>query len=71
MKNYAEEIEFFYQYVHEFYNNVNGIYPIASAKRIVQAVNQYIETKPLSEIMFDSFDRELVRQIIEPGYKMW
>lgn len=71
MRDYAQEIEFFYGYVIEFYNNVNGIYPIASRKRIIQAVNQYLETKPLSEIMFDSFDRELVRQIIQPGYKMW
>ena len=71
MKNYAEKIEFFYEYVHEFYNDQNGIYPIATTKRIVQAVNEYLETKPLSQIMFDSYDRELVRQIIQPSYSMW
>ena len=71
MKNYAEKIEFFYEYVHEFYNDQNGIYPIATTKRIIQAVNEYLETKPLSQIMFDSFDRELVRQIIQPSYSMW
>lgn len=71
MKDYAQEIDFFYGYVIEFYNDVNGIYPIASRKQIIMAVNQYLESKPLSQIYFDSFDRESVRQIIEPSYSMF
>jgi hypothetical protein len=70
MKNYVLEIQNFYIYVHDFYNDVNGIYPIATAKRIHQAVNEYLESKPLGEIHFDSFDRESVRMIIEPTYSI-
>jgi hypothetical protein len=70
MKNYANEIQKFYKYVSDFYNNVDGIYPIATKERILEAVNQYLESKPLSEIHFDSFDRESVRMIIEPDYIM-
>ena len=71
MRNYAEEIQKFYEYVWSFYNDESGIYPIATTKRIQQAVNEYLESKPLGEIYFDSFDRESVRMIIEPEYKMF
>ena len=69
--NYANEIQKFYKYVYDFYNNVDGIYPIATKERILEAVNQYLESKPLSQIYFDSFDRESVRMIIEPDYSMF
>lgn len=69
--NYANEIQKFYKYVYDFYNNVDGIYPIATKERILEAVNQYLESKPLSQIYFDSFDRESVRMIIEPNYTMF
>ena len=68
MRNYATEIQDFYTYVWEFYNFKTGVYPIATDERIAQAVNEYLESKPLSEIEFDSFDREQVRRIIEPSY---
>jgi hypothetical protein len=71
MKNYAEEIKEFYEYVWNFYNNTNGIYPIATTEKIQQSVNRYLESKPLSQIYFDSFDREGVRMIIEPGYSIF
>ena len=71
MKNYSELIKEFYEYVFSFYNNETGIYPIATTERIVEAVNQYLESKPLSEIYFDSFDRESVRMIIQPEYRMF
>ena len=71
MRNYSEEIQNFYNYCYEFYNNKTGIYPIATIERLVEAVNQYLESKLLSEIHFDSFDRESVRMIIEPEYSIF
>lgn len=70
MKNYPEEIKKFHKYVYEFYNDYNGVYKIASRERIYQAVNEYLESKPLGQIYFDSFDREAVRMIIEPDYSI-
>lgn len=64
-KNYSKLINEFYEYVNEFYNFENGVYPIATTERIIEACNQYLESKPLSEIYFDSFDREQVRSIIQ------
>lgn len=69
--NYAVEISQFYKYVSDFYNDVNGVYPIASEEKIVEAVNQYLESKSLSEIHFDSFDRECVRMILQPEYSLY
>jgi hypothetical protein len=71
MKNYGNEIREFYEYVWSFYNLETGIYPIATDARIQEAVNQYLESKPLSQIHFDSIDRELVRQIIQPEYTLF
>lgn len=70
MRDYSKEISDFQQYVYDFYNNRNGVYPIATADKIYQCVNQYIESKPLSELYFDSFDREQVRTILEPNYSI-
>lgn len=69
--NYSKLISEFYTYCNEFYNDETGIYPIATEKRIVEAVNQYLESKPLSQIYFDSFDRECVRKIIQPDYEIF
>lgn len=71
MKNYPVLIKEFYDYVLSFYNDVDGVYPIATKERIIDAVNQYLESKLLSEIHFDSFDRESVRMIIEPEYSIF
>lgn len=71
MKNYAESINEFYGYVLSFYNDKDGIYPIATKERIVEAVNEYLESKPLGEIYFDSLDRECVRTIIQPEYAIF
>lgn len=71
MRNYAEEIKLFHEYVWLFYNLESGLYPIATDKRIQEAVNQYLESKPLSQIYFDSLDRESVRQIIQPEYQIF
>jgi len=71
MRDYPTLIKEFHEYVWEFYHKDHGIYKIADTKRIIQAVNQYLESKPLSQIEFDSFDRESVRMIIEPSYSMF
>ena len=70
MRNYLKEIKDFQIYVWEFYNNKNGIYPIANNFEIQDAVMKYIEKKPLTEIEFDSYDREKVREILQPTYKI-
>lgn len=71
MRDYGKLIKEFYNYVGEFYNKHTGIYPIASNERIWQACNEYLESKPLSQIEFDSYDREMVRKIIEPNYSLF
>lgn len=71
MRNYPELIEEFISYVDSFYNDQYGCIPIATKERIVEAVNIYLESNPLSEICFDSLDRESVRMILEPSYSMW
>jgi hypothetical protein len=71
MKNYAEKIQSFYEYVYKFYNNEDGLFPLADMDTIVNACNQYLESKPLSEFYFDSFDREEVRMIIDPNYSIF
>ncbi len=64
MKNYSQEIRDFYLYVSDFYNHKTGVYPIATDQRIQECVNQYLESKPLGEIYFDTIDREMVRLLI-------
>ena len=71
MRNYVKEIKDFQIYVWEFYNEKSGIYPIANNFEIQNAVMKYIESKLLTEIEFDSFDREKVREILQPTYKMF
>ena len=70
MRNYPELIEEFIFYVNSFYNDQDGIYPIATKERIKEAVNIYLESKLLGEIYFDSTDREFVRSILQPTYSL-
>jgi len=70
MRNYLEEIKEFQEYVCEFYNDKNGIYPIANNVQIQDAVMKYIESMLLTDIHFDSLDRERVREILQPTYKI-
>ena len=65
-----EEIKEFQDYCVAMYNDQNGIYKIATAEQIVQAVDVYLRKTPLSEVYFDSVDRERVRQIIQPSYQL-
>ena len=71
MKNYPTLINEFTDYVISFYNNKNGIYPIASIDKIKGAVNKFLESKPLSKFHFDSLDRETVRCILEPSHSIY
>lgn len=68
-----KEIIHFVKYVDSFYNDVDGIYKIATSDQIedacIQFVTNAIEKK--TELHYDSIDRELVRQILEPSYSMF
>jgi hypothetical protein len=66
--SYGQKIAEFTDYVLVFYHEQYGIYPIASKQAIVQAIDQYLESKPLKDIHFDSLDRESVRMILQPDY---
>lgn len=57
----------FFDYVLSFYNDVDGLYPLASYEDISEAVWGYVENKP-DLYDFDSIDREHVRRIIEIKY---
>jgi hypothetical protein len=71
MRDLVKELDAFFQYVWEFYNEKSGIYPIATDTQIQSAVNKFLESKPLTEFDFDSFDREEVRCILEPSYSIF
>ena len=62
----SEVLEFI-NYCNEFYNESDGIYPIASKKDIVWAVVDYLYDLE-SECQFDSIDREGVRGVLQPEY---
>jgi len=66
-----DQIMEFNNYVLEFYNDKDGIYPIATPQRISEAITEYISSKPLNDMYWDSFDREGVRKIIEPDYSIF
>jgi hypothetical protein len=61
------KLDTFISYVYSFYNDKDGLYPIASESRIKEACIQYA-TKQTDTIHFDSVDREAVRTILEPSY---
>jgi hypothetical protein len=74
MKRYTTEIPQFLELCYSFYSNEpadNAVYPIADRETIERAVNHYLDIKPLNAIEFDSFDREKVREIIQPGYTIF
>ena len=57
----------FVSYCNNFYNELDGIYPIATKEQITDAVVEYLYSTE-SECQFDSIDREGVRGIIQPNY---
>lgn len=72
--DHLNEIPQFKSLVLSFYSNDpehQALYPIATPERIHQAINIYLESKPLGAIMYDSFDREKIREIIQPGYTIF
>ena len=65
----ATDIHVFTQYCNEFYNIETGIYPVATKNDIVK-VGQYIAKTNGNDIYLDSFDREKVREILQPNYSI-
>jgi hypothetical protein len=64
------ELVQFIEYCNEFYDIETGIYPVATKKDIIKAIGQYISRTNGKDIHFDSFDREKVREILQPYYKI-
>ena len=67
----GEEVDRFVSYCNDFYNINTGIYPIATFEQIQDAVRYYLTQPNEVEVCFDSMDRERVRMILEPDYKMF
>tara|TARA_R110002167_G_scaffold44010_2_gene132673 strand:+ start:2023 stop:2241 length:219 start_codon:yes stop_codon:yes gene_type:complete len=63
----------FIEYVTEFYNDKTGIYPIATKSKIKSACMQFIDNRLNAEkvLYFDSLDREEVRCLLQPDYKIF
>ena len=66
-------IEDFIEYVTEFYNNENGIYPITDKETIKRCCHAFIENRLEAQkpLYFDSFDREEVRCLIQPSHQIF
>jgi hypothetical protein len=64
----STDIHEFTQYCNKFYNIETGIYPVATKKDIIKAVAQHISRTNGKDLHFDSFDREKVREILQPSY---
>jgi len=64
------ELVQFIEYCNEFYDIETGIYPVATKKDIIKAIGQYISKTNGKDIHFDSFDREKVREILQPYYSI-
>jgi len=64
------ELVQFIEYCNEFYDIETGIYPVATKKDIIKAIGQYISKTNEKDIHFDSFDREKVREILQPNYSI-
>ena len=62
----STDINKFMKYCNEFYNIETGIYPIAKTGDIMKAVAQYISKTNGKDLHLDSFDREKVREILQP-----
>ena len=65
-----KDIKTFIKYCDEFYNIETGIYQLATKREIEEAITQYITKAKEAPIMFDSYDREKVREILQPTYKV-
>ena len=60
----------FVSYCNNFYNEQDGIYPIATKEEITDAVVEYLFQLE-SECQFDSIDREGVRGVLQPDYSYY
>ena len=72
MKNLKLIIDFI-EYVSEFYNDRDGIYPIATHGQIKDACILFVDNanKNNCQLHFDSLDRESVRTILEPTHSIF
>ena len=61
---FIQLLQQFKNYCYEFYNNETGIYPIATKEEIDSAIFKYITRERVTELQFDSIDREGVRLIL-------
>lgn len=68
-----KEFIHFVKYVDSFYNDVNGIYPIATSDQIENACIKFVANaiEKKTELHYDSIDRESVRKILEPNYSIF
>jgi hypothetical protein len=66
--SFLKDLNEFIQYCNDFYNEYYGEYRIASSEQIEAAIGEYLTEPHEHEIQFDSFDREKVREILEPSY---
>ena len=64
------ELVQFIEYCNEFYDIEKGIYPVATKKDIIKAVAQHISRTNGKDLHLDSFDREKVREILQPYYNI-
>jgi hypothetical protein len=64
------ELVQFIEYCNEFYDIETGIYPVATKKDIIKAVAKHISRTNGKDLHLDSFDREKVREILQPYYKI-
>jgi hypothetical protein len=67
-RSFFADLREFNQYCNDFYNEHYGEYRIASSEAIEAAIGEYLTEPHEHEIQFDSFDREKVREILEPSY---
>ena len=68
MKNLSEQIKDFYKYVDSFYNKWYGVYRLTEKETIIAACDDYLFSMDLTEVAFDSIDRERVREVLEKKY---
>ena len=68
MKNYAEKIQSFYEYVHKFYNHEDGLYPLTDMDTIV--TNQSFNLIPFGVEANRITDMTTTEVIIEIIYAM-
>jgi len=68
-----KEFIHFVKYVDSFYNDVDGIYKIATSEQIEDACIKFVTNAVAdqTELHYDSIDRENVRCILEPTYSIF